>query len=253
MTRPSFQRRDLGPDGDESRCRLFRHGEIVVLRIEGELRTAWEPAAAPYARDRRFQIAERIVLDLGGATALTEEAASRLLSTLDGREAGAVRIAGVHAGIADAVRGAAAERRFPFHSDLASAIRAFTAQRSQVRVIEHPHFDRIDVELRALLDLHRTGSAAEIILNFVPPQGRAGSQVMLIYQPARRTLKRLAHDAGGDPVRPSRLEVWRNVGREEIHHLAELGFLERTRPRCLEPEVSLGILESLLEKNEPHA
>jgi hypothetical protein len=253
MDRSSAQRQRDDSSGDDHRCRLFRHGEILVLRVEGNLQTGWDADAAPYARDRRFQIAERIVLDLGGATALTEQAARRILSTLEGRGAGSVRIAGARAAISDAVRSAAAARRFPLHPDLAAAIRAFSAQRSRVHVIEHPLFDRIDVELRALLELHRVGSAAEIILNFVPPQSTGESQVMLIYQPARKTLKRLAHDPSGDPARPSRLEVWRNVGRDEIHELAEIGFLERTRPRCLEPDVSLGVLEQILEKDGPRA
>lgn len=228
----------------------MRHGEILVIHLEGALGDEISGSSLFYERDSRFLLAERLVLDLCAVTSLSATAGRRLVESLASRSAGSVRIACASSDFAALMRREAGEARFALHPDLSSALRAFSAERSRVRVVEHPLFDRIDFEMRTLLDLHRAGSEAEMILSFSDPHGRVTAQIMLIYQPARGVLKRLVHDPKAGPGQESRLEVWKNINREEIHHLAEIAFLDRTRPRCLEPEVSLGVLESLLEKGE---
>jgi hypothetical protein len=118
----------------------------------------------------------------------------------------------------------------------------------RVHVVEHALFDRLDFELRVLLERLPDSPRALTILNFLDPRGASEEQIVLVYQPDRRHLKRLHQRFHAANPGACRLEVWDDVGPEQIHDLMEITFLEKTRPATLEPEVFLGVLESLIER-----
>lgn len=119
---------------------------------------------------------------------------------------------------------------------------------AEVHVIEHASFEEIDFEFRVLLDQQERSPGAPAFLNFFDRGGRSRTQVILLYQPAQRLLKRLVLSSDGDDRRSSRLELWRDVGLGEIRDLVESRFLEKTRPATIEPEVFLGVLDDLIDR-----
>ncbi len=126
----------------------------------------------------------------------------------------------------------------------------------RVHVFENPQFERLDYELRILLDLVAQTPRGLFILNFLDARGRAENhpehhpenQIVLVYQSARRRLKRLHQRVAPGMKGDCRLEVWTDVGPDELRQLVEIVFLEKTRPETLQPEVFLGALEHLIER-----
>ncbi|MFN0151408.1 MAG: hypothetical protein ACKVU1_11960 [bacterium] len=121
---------------------------------------------------------------------------------------------------------------------------------AEVHVIEHAAFADLDFEFRALLEQQTRSPGVPAFLNFFDRGGRSHAQVILLYRPAQRLLKRLVLSGEADDRRNSRLEVWRDVGLEEIHDFVESQFLEKTRPATLEPEVFLGVLDNFIDRGE---
>lgn len=119
---------------------------------------------------------------------------------------------------------------------------------TRIHVFEHPLYDRLEYELRALLEVIASPPEELVLLNFVSPRDNAAAQVLMIYDPRTRNLKRLIRPPGAARDVPSRLEMWHDVGPEEIRILVQALFLEKTRPPTLEPEVFLGALEGLIER-----
>jgi len=119
---------------------------------------------------------------------------------------------------------------------------------AEVHVIEHPAFEQIDFEFRVLLDQQCRSPGAPAFLNFFDRGGRSRKQVILLYRPAQRLLKRLVLSGEADDRRNSRLEVWRDLGLQEIREFVESSFLEKTRPATLEPEVFLGVLDDFIDR-----
>lgn len=117
-----------------------------------------------------------------------------------------------------------------------------------VHVVEHPHFAQLDFELRALLERQVAAPTIDTILTFFDRSNRSFTQVVVVYRPSERVLKRLVLAGDGQDQQCSRLEIWRDIGIGEIGGLIESAFLEKTRPATLQPEVFLGRLETLIER-----
>jgi hypothetical protein len=117
-----------------------------------------------------------------------------------------------------------------------------------VHVVEHPHFAQLDFELRALLERQAAAPMTDTILTFFDRSNRSFTQVVVVYRPSERLLKRLVLAGDGQDQQSSRLEIWRDIGLGEIGGLIESAFLEKTRPLTLQPEVFLGRLETLIER-----
>jgi hypothetical protein len=120
----------------------------------------------------------------------------------------------------------------------------------EVHVVEHPSFAEIDFELRALVEQQTRSPGIPVFMNFFDRGGRSSGQIILLYRPAERLLKRLTLPGDGDDHRNSRLEVWRDFSVDEMREIIQLNFLEKTRPPNLQPETFLGVLEQFIERGD---
>lgn len=120
----------------------------------------------------------------------------------------------------------------------------------EVHVVENPAFAEIDFELRALVEQQTRSPGVPVYMNFFDRGGRSTGQIILLYRPAERLLKRLTLPGDGDDHRNSRLEVWRDFSVDEMREIIQLNFLEKTRPPNLQPEIFLGVLERYIERGD---